>query len=46
MVYIDEDMIPAFKCVKCGHNYCKDEVFKKLDHHNSKEIICIYCEGY
>ena len=39
---IDEDLIPAFNCIKCGMNCCKDEIYKKLD---GMKCICIDC-GY
>lgn len=42
--YLDEDLIPYFKCVYCDRNVCKDEVGKKLDHQNSREVICIDCD--
>ena len=39
--YVDEDLLPYYKCVKCGRNVCKDEVNKKL---GKRKVICIDCE--
>lgn len=39
----DEDLIPGFKCVRCGGNVCKDEVSKRLDS-GQWDCICIYCD--
>jgi len=39
MVYIDEDMIPYYKCDHCGHAYCKGDVGR----HGEDGWICIDC---
>ena len=36
MIYLDEDMIPALKCPRCGRMNCKDE---------QAERDCVYCCG-
>lgn len=40
---MDEDLIPYYKCVKCGGNVCKDGYSKRLE---SRKVICLECDGY
>ena len=37
---MEEDLIPAYKCVKCKRQMCKDEVDKRLD---GFKCECIHC---
>jgi len=40
MVYMDEDMIPAFHCADCEGNVCKDDYFKKYE---DGQVMCLQC---
>lgn len=40
---IDEDLIPAYKCMGCNANICKDDVGCKLEGHKWNEVLCIEC---